>query len=169
MIGVHWQNGNLLDIFNVLSLPQYLSVYSGKLAAINVSIIYLHHLIQNASLSLLTTVFTDSLSALQALQTPRQQSAQSLLQSIIYQVYRIEASFLNPFKIPFAWCQGHFHVNGNKIAHQLAQKRTKKETQSSSTDTPSHYSKLYLSSPFWPSFLFLSILERQTSKLANLQ
>lgn len=101
-IGVHWQNLNLLDISIAISSPQYLSVYLGKLAAIDASITYLYYLAQHASLPPLTTVFTDFLSALQALKAPGQQSAQSFLQSIIYQVYCIENSFPRLFKIQFA-------------------------------------------------------------------
>lgn len=98
-IGVHWQNLNLLEVFIAVSSPQYLSVYLNELAVIDTSITYLYHLAQHAGLPPLTTVFTDFLSALQALQAPRQQNAQSFFQSIIYQVYRIENSFPNPFKI----------------------------------------------------------------------
>ncbi len=55
-----------------------------------------------------------------------QQSAPSLLQTIIYQVYRIENSFSILFKIQFAWCSGYCHVIANKKAHRLAKKKTKK-------------------------------------------
>lgn len=143
-IGVHWQNLNLPDISIAIFLPQYLSVYSGKLAAIDATITYLYYLAQHACLPPLTTIFTDFLSAfqaLQALQAPGQQSAQSFLQSINYQVYCIENSFPSSFKIQFAWCPGHSHVFGNEKAHQLAQKSTEKGKSIQSNQHPQCYSR----------------------------
>lgn len=52
----HLQNLNLPDISIAISSPQYLSVYSSELAAIDASISYLHHLAQHAYLPPLTTV-----------------------------------------------------------------------------------------------------------------
>ena len=100
---------------------------------------------------------------------PGQQSAQSDLQSIIYQVQRIENAFSSPFEVQFAWCPGHFYVIGNEKAHQLAQK----STESGNTIQPNQRSPPLLQtaalSTAMALFLFLIIPGRQTPKPANLQ
>ncbi len=168
-IGVHWQNLNLPVISIAISSPQYLSVYSGELAAIDASTTYLYYLAQHAGLPSFTTVFTDFFSTLQALQALGQQSAQSLPQSIIYQVYRIETSFLNPFKIQFACAQAILMSLATKSLISLLKRAPKKETQSSSTNTHPGLLQTVAFSSALASFLFLSIPDRQTPKPTNLQ
>lgn len=78
---------------------QYLSIHTGDLAVIDAIITHLYHQARHTCLPSFTIVFTDFCFAIQALQAPGQQNAQSVIQSIIYQAYYIENSYLKPFKI----------------------------------------------------------------------
>ena len=70
------------------------------------------------------TIFFDSLSTLQALQNPGQQSGQSVLRSIAYRVHEIETRLNGSYRTQLQWCHGHSKVAGNEIAHYLASQIT---------------------------------------------
>lgn len=58
-IGVHWQNLNLSNISISKFLPQYITIYLGKLVEINVIITYLQSIAHHAGQLLLILIFTD--------------------------------------------------------------------------------------------------------------
>ena len=123
-IGVYWQHIYAPSISLTMSSMQRLNVYSGELAAIDASIFQLLQLARKQALPPNTTIFSDSLSALQALQNPGQQSGQSVLRSITYRVHEIETMLNGSYRIQIQWCPGHSKVVGNEIAHHLASQST---------------------------------------------
>lgn len=78
-IGVHWQQMNVPPVSLTISSADRLNVYAGDLAAIDACVSQLIQLANLHALPPVTTIFSDSLSALQALQKPGHQSSQSLL------------------------------------------------------------------------------------------
>ena len=98
-IGVYWQHIYAPSISLTMSSMQRLNVYSGELTAINASIFQLFQLARKQALPLNTTIFSDSLSALHALENPGQQSGQSVLCSITYRVHKIETMLNKSYKI----------------------------------------------------------------------
>lgn len=111
------------------------SCIRAELAAVNASIIYLHHLAQHACLPPLTTVlFTDSLSVPPSLlrHTKRPKCPFRVLFNQVYRIWK--TLFSNPFKIQFTWLGAprskYSHVIGKrkkKKAHQLAESEAPKK------------------------------------------
>lgn len=111
------QQLNLPPVSLTISSTKCLNKYAGELAAIDAGISQLIQLKKLHALPPVTIIFSDSLSALQALQTPAHQSSQILLRNITYNTHRIETMPSKEYKIKFQWWPGHSKVMGNKMAH----------------------------------------------------
>ena len=69
-------------------------------------------------------VFSSSQGALRALQKPRQQSGQFIINRITTEAHMINVS--GRASVRFQWSPGHSDIPGNDLTHTLAQQATKR-------------------------------------------
>ena len=112
------------EIIRTIRASSSLSAHHGELVAIQEACLLIDKLWPGHDIYPRTTVtiFSDGQSALQTLARPRQQSGQSILRDITYQLERI-ANRWGP-RVVFQWLPGHSNIAGNDRAHTLAQEAT---------------------------------------------